>query len=253
MLEKPKRTQLNRALSKLGLCSRTVGEEKIRLGQVSVNGDVIRDPDFWISLGVDKVSLNESVSSKTITQNDLVYFALHKPAGFVTTRQDELGRKTIYDLVPEKISSWIFPVGRLDLESEGLLFLTNDGEWSNLLTDPDFHLEKEYRVKVDGILAPESEDIFRNGIELQGSKTFPAKLAADGKNWYRVILEEGRNRQIRRMFHSLGFKVKKLIRLRIGSFLLGDLKSGEILPLDFTTVSKLRSEAELGKLLRNKN
>jgi pseudouridine synthase len=178
-----------------------------------------------------------------------VYLILHKPAGYVTTRRDELGRKTVYDLLPEAYAGgWIFPVGRLDLESEGLLLMTDDGEWSNLLTDPAFHVEKTYRVKLDGRPRDEELQRFRTGIPLDGTATLPARVdaEAEGGNWYRVRLTEGRNRQIRRMFHALGYRVKRLVRVAIGDLELGGLAEGAVAELGPEAADALRKAARRG-------
>jgi 23S rRNA pseudouridine2605 synthase len=164
-----------------------------------------------------------------VTQAPRVYLAMHKPPGYVTTRSDELGRKTIYDLLPpEWRGDWIFPVGRLDRDSEGLLLLTNDGAWADGLTDPARHVAKVYLVKLDRKPGPVDLERFRTGIDLDGRPTAPAGVAAEGGDWYRVTLMEGRNRQIRRMFHALGYKVKRLVRISIGSLEMGEMASGSV-------------------------
>lgn len=262
-----KRTHLNRALSKLGLCSRGVAERWIAEGRVSVNGVRADSPELWVDLGNDRIEVApesagsasgspepESVSPGETTvvpepgtapYREPVYLALHKPAGYVTTRSDELGRKTVYDLLPEsQAGGWLFPVGRLDKDSEGLLLMTNDGEWANLLTDPEFHVEKTYRVKLDGKPREEELQRFRTGIELDGSRTLPAKVEPEGAGWYRVVLTEGRNRQIRRMFHALGYKVKRLVRVSIDTLELGDLAEGATVALEPERVEALRRAAK---------
>ncbi len=238
MLARPRRTQLNRALSKLGLCSRGVAAEWIAAGRVRVNGKPAESAGQWVELGVDRI---EAAGAEARAP---VYLALHKPPGYVTTRSDELGRKTVYDLLPVEYSGgWVFPVGRLDKDSEGLLLLTNDGEWSDALTDPERHVAKVYRVKLDGKPRPDELARFRSGIELDGSITLPAGAEAEGAGWYRVELTEGRNRQIRRMFHALGYKVKRLQRVSIGTLELGDLGPGETRVLPKGTARALRKAA----------
>lgn len=237
-----KRTQLNRALSKLGLCSRGEAARRIAAGEVKVNGKVVRDPEAWVELGRDRIDAagREGAEAPKAAQAPGLYFRMHKPAGYVTTRSDELGRKTVYDLLPaEAAASWVFPVGRLDKESEGLLLLTNDGPWSDRLLDPASHVDKVYRVKLDGKPLAEELERFRSGLVLDGRKTLPAGVEAEGASWYRVTLGEGRNRQIRRMFHALGYKVKRLVRISIGPLELGDLASGEVRPLERKWVEAL--------------
>jgi 23S rRNA pseudouridine2605 synthase len=266
VLADPKRTHLNRALSKLGLCSRGVAERWIAEGRVSVNGARADSPEQWVELGTDRIEVapeagagsgrvpeaggasggpdgNIQASILPVSRPP-VYLVLHKPAGYVTTRSDELGRETVYNLLPEAYAGgWIFPVGRLDKESEGLLLMTNDGEWANLLTDPAFHVEKTYRVKLDGKPREDELQRFRAGISLDGSMTLPAGVEAEGAGWYVVKLTEGRNRQIRRMFHELGYKVKRLVRVSIGGLELEGLAEGEVRPLEPSRVEELRKAA----------
>lgn len=229
-----RRTQLNRALSKLGLCSRGMAAGWIAAGRVRVNGKPAVSPEQWVDLDADQI---EALPAPGAGGNPIpaaapagrLYLALHKPPGVVTTRSDELGRKTVYDLLPPAwAGDWIFPVGRLDKDSEGLLLLTNDGAWADALTDPIRHVAKVYRVKIDGRPGPADLERFRDGIELEGRPTAPAGIVAEGSGWYRVTLTEGRNRQIRKMFHALGYKVKRLVRVSIGGLELGDLGPGSV-------------------------
>lgn len=257
MLARRQRTQLNRALSKLGLCSRGQAADWIAEGRVRVNGKVADSPDQWVELGLDRIEVAQvdrsgpprgdrvaDTGHAPVTPAERIYLALHKPRGYVTTRSDELGRKTVYDLLPpEWASGWIFPVGRLDRDSEGLLLLTNDGTWADRLTDPERHVAKVYRVKLDRDPGPRELERFRSGIELDGSPTAPAGLEAEGQGWYRVILTEGRNRQIRRMFHALGYKVKRLVRVSIGPLELGDLAAGSLRALSGREAEELPGAA----------
>jgi 23S rRNA pseudouridine2605 synthase len=250
-----KRAHLKRALSKLGWCSRGVAEEWIARGLVRVNGVAAVSGEQWVEIGMDRIEAEGRVSAPEDPARGIdapagmtggpgearevsaagagaspggrIYLALHKPPGFVTTRSDELGRKTVYDLLPAELRDrWLFPVGRLDKDSEGLLLMTDDGEWSDRLTDPESHVDKVYRVKLDGRPLPAEMETFRAGMTLDGGRTLPAGLEEDG-SWYRVTLREGRNRQIRRMFHALGYKVKRLVRISIGPLELGGLESGK--------------------------
>lgn len=245
-----KRAHLKRALSKLGWCSRGTAEEWIARGLVKVNGAAAVSGEQWVEIGVDRIEAEGRVSApgpagadpeRGADQADHVYIAMHKPPGYVTTRSDELGRKTVYDLLPEEWRTrWLFPVGRLDKESEGLLLLTDDGAWADRLTDPESHVAKEYRVKLDGRPLPHELERFRTGLTLEGRKTRPAGLREDG-TWYRVTLTEGRNRQIRKMFHALGYKVKRLVRVAIGDLTMDDLEAGKCRPLTARELASLKA------------
>jgi len=202
-----------------------------------VNGTPALSPEQWVEIGRDRI---EVAGLPAARRGPHVYLVLHKPAGYVTTRSDELGRKTVYDLLTVSTAGWLFPVGRLDRDSEGLLLMTDDGEWADLLTDPEFHVEKTYRVRLDGKPGPGDLQRFRSGIELDGILTLPAGAEAEGGGWHRVVLTEGRNRQIRRMFHALGYKVKRLVRTAIGPLELGDLAPGEARILEPDAVEALR-------------
>ena len=233
------RMHLNRALSKLGLCSRTVAGLWIAEGRVRVNGRPADDPEQWVELGVDRIEAGSGAGPSPA--RDRVYLRMHKPAGYVTTRSDELGRKTVYDLLPEDLrGGWVFPVGRLDKDSEGLLLLTDDGAWADRLTDPAGHVDKEYRVKLDRKpLAADLETLRQGGLKIAGRLTLPAGIETESGAWCRVRLREGLNRQIRRMFHARGYTVKRLIRVAIGPLALGDLEPGAVLPLEKRWVEAL--------------
>ncbi len=247
-----RRTQLDRALSKLGYCSRGQAAARIGAGEVRVNGRVVDDPSAWVDLEQDRIEVagikagaeaGAGAGVGTVTGGGTGgpkrYFRMHKPAGFVTTRSDELGRKTVYDLLPPDAPGWLFPVGRLDRDSEGLLLFSDDGEWSDRLLDPARHVDKRYRVKLDGRPRAEELEMFRSGIAIEGRKTAPAEVEPEGGSWYLVTLREGRNRQIRRMFHALGYKVKRLVRVAIGPLELGDLPVGAVEPLEPAWVEAL--------------
>lgn len=189
-----------------------------------MNGRAIRDERAWVELPTDAITLDDVPA----TPAERRYFALHKPKGFVTTRSDEHGRRTVYDLLPADANDrWIFPVGRLDRDSEGLLLFTDDGPWADRLTDPNHHVEKEYWVEATPAVDEARLDRLRAGVVLDGGEpTRPARVTArpDG---YEVILEEGRNRQVRRMFEAVGSRVTRLVRVRIGGLPLGALPPGQ--------------------------
>jgi len=219
---------LARALSKLGICSRSDGERLIRAGQVRVDGQVIRDPLHRIV--PERARLE--VEGATVGAATKVYLALNKPRGAVTTRRDPQGRPTVYDLLPSDLP-FIGPVGRLDQASEGLLLLTNDTAWSAHLTAPDSHIDKTYHVQVAGLPDPARLARLRSGvIDPETSDRPTAKsieLLREGSrssHWLTIVLDEGQNRQIRRLLAAEGLETKRLIRVAIGPLPLGTLTKG---------------------------
>src|SRR5262245_6231360 len=193
-----RRVQLHRALSKLGLGSRKQAWQWIRDGQVSIDGCPVTDPLTWVDWRRQAIALGGQEAART----PRMVVALHKPAGVVTTRKDERGRKTVYDLLPAH-QPWLFPVGRLDADSEGLLILTNDSRLAVLLTEPEHRIPKTYHVSVRGAPSREALERLRDGLELKDGLTRPAKvrlLESHGKSAdLEIVLTEGRNRQVRRM------------------------------------------------------
>jgi 23S rRNA pseudouridine2605 synthase len=232
-MPKVRRVQLHRALSKLGWGSRTQAWDWIRAGEIRVDGRVVVDPLTWVDLE-RQIITRKGESSAT---PETVVIALHKPRGIVTTRQDERGRRTVYDLLPADLP-WIFPTGRLDADSEGLLILTNDSSLAVRLTDPKHHVPKTYRVTVSG--SPDAETLarLRAGIQLDDGPTRPVVVRVIRRRPKATVVEmqltEGRNRQIRRMWRRVGTRVRRLVRTAIGGLPLGDLAPGEhrILSLD---------------------
>jgi 23S rRNA pseudouridine2605 synthase len=232
-----RRVQLHRALSKLGWGSRTQAWEWVRAGEVCVDGRVITDPLTWVDL--DRQSITRAGAAPA-TATPLT-IALHKPRGIVTTRSDERGRRTVYDLFPPGLP-WIFPAGRLDADSEGLLILTNDSALSTRLTEPAHHVPRTYEVSVAGTPTEEALDALRNGVQLADGPTRPAKvrvLRRRDRTVLEVVLTEGRNRQIRRMAAAVGHKVRRLVRVAIGGYALGDLTAGAHRVLDEEAIARL--------------
>ena len=213
---------LERVLSKAGLGSRTEARSWIGGGRVSVNGRVVRDPDAWIDLERDKVAFD----GKPLRREERTYLLLHKPAGYITTYRDPQQRPTIYDLLPDR-ERYLFPVGRLDLDTSGLLILTNDTQLAERLTNPEYHVPKTYLVTASRPLADEDLDLLRNGIELRDGPTRPAHVTRVSENVFEIIITEGRNRQVRRMVEALDAEVVTLVRTAIGSIRIGDLPSGK--------------------------
>jgi 23S rRNA pseudouridine2605 synthase len=219
-----RRVQLHRALSKLGWGSRTQAWAWIRAGQVRVDGRVVTDPLAWVDLDGQRITRR----GEDAPAAPRVVLALNKPRGVVTTRSDERGRRTVYDLLPAGLP-WLFPAGRLDADSEGLLVLTNDSALSVRLTDPAHHLPKTYHVTLDA--APAEADLrkLRRGVDLPGGPTRPAGvrlLESGGGRQVEIILTEGRNRQVRRMAAAVGRRVRRLVRVAVGGLQLGDLSPG---------------------------
>jgi 23S rRNA pseudouridine2605 synthase len=235
---KAKRVQLHRALSKLGWGSRTQAWHWITTGEVCVDGRVVTDPLTWVDIGGQQITRR----GRTAAPFEPVVLALHKPRGIVTTRSDELGRNTIYDLLPAGLP-WVFPVGRLDADSEGLLILTSDATLAVRLTEPEAHVPKTYHVTVRGVPAAPLLEQLRRGIELADGVTRPALVrmlaAAAERTQVEMVLTEGRNRQIRRMWAAVGHKVRRLVRVAIGSYPLGDLPAGCCRKLDSAEIPLL--------------
>ncbi len=242
------RVHLHRALSKLGWCSRTQAADSIRRGLVSVDGRLVTDPLTWIDLARQRIQWlgAQPRASQPVSGTDsVVVLAMHKPPGVVSTRRDELGRKTLYDLLPAD-APWVFPVGRLDVDSEGLLLLTNDSQLSVRLTDPARHLPKTYHVTLAGSPSETDYQRLRKGMTLERiGRVRPAQVrvleANDRSTTVEMILTEGRNRQIRRMWAALGHRVRRLVRVAIGGLQLGELPIGQC--------RRLRAE-EIDRLLR---
>jgi 23S rRNA pseudouridine2605 synthase len=224
--------RLNRFLAAAGVASRRGADRLIAAGRVRVNGRVCTDFHFQPA-PEDYVK----VEGKRIQPRDHIYLALHKPVGFVCTRSDPHVSDTVLDLLPPKFSS-LFYVGRLDASSEGLLLLTNDGEFAQRLTHPRFKLEKEYEVTLDRAATPDLAPRLRLGMTLDGKRATVTQMRQLSPTRLRLVLEQGINRQIRRMLERLGFRARRLRRVRIGSIQLNDLPRGKWRKL---TAAEIRS------------
>lgn len=232
------RIRLQKYLSQCAVASRRKAEELILNGKVKVNGHPAQ-------LG-DKVSPkrdNVTVSGKKIVfSKKYHYIMLHKPRGFITTMEDDRGRRCVAQLVSD-VGTRVYPVGRLDKDSEGLLLMTNDGEFANFMTHPSKHVPKTYRVTVRPDITAEQLDMIRNGIEIDGRMTAPAEARIIDKQEGRVVIEiilrEGRNRQIRKMCDALGVETARLKRTAVGSVKLGMLPQGKWRELKEDEVHKL--------------
>jgi 23S rRNA pseudouridine2605 synthase len=225
-----RRPGLARAISKLGYSSRAQAAELIRAGRVRLNGKVRRDPESPVRIQTDRLTID----GKPLDAKEKVYLALNKPRTVVTTASDEQGRETVYGCLPPGLP-WVAPVGRLDMASEGLLLMTNDSEWAARITSPESHLEKTYHVRVG---APADEALLKKllaGIESDGEQLRVKRVSVlrhgQRNAWLEVVLDEGKNRHIRRMMKALGLEVLRLVRVSIGPLELGELKKGTARPL----------------------
>jgi 23S rRNA pseudouridine2605 synthase len=228
------KVSLARALSKLGHCSRSEGERLVGSGRVRVNGAVVREISFRVVPERDLIE----VDGLAVAKAKHIYIALNKPRGLVTTRDDPEGRATVYECLDEDLP-FVGPVGRLDKASEGLLLLTNDTRWGDALLDPTSHVSKTYHVQVrttDGAGVREGARAGVKSIE-------PLRVGSRSTAWFTVVLDEGKNRQIRRVFESLGVEVLRLVRVAIGPLELGKLAKGEWRHLTTAEVAALRKPA----------
>lgn len=221
-----KKVGLARAISKLGYCSRSSAADLIAAGRVKWNGTVRRDPETPVHLGKDKIEID----GMPVGRSSKIYLALNKPRGVVTTAADEKGRETVYEYLPADLP-WLAPVGRLDKASEGLLLLTNDSEWAARITAPETHLDKTYHVQIGAVADELLLQKLRSGIrasdgELLGVKNVRMLRGGEHNSWLEIILDEGKNRHIRRMFEVLKIEVLRLVRVAIGPLALGDLPKG---------------------------
>jgi len=242
--------RLQKILSQAGIASRRQAEKIITEGRVTVNGTVVMELGSKADLATDHIKVDGKLIRPPKHQ---VYIALNKPRNTVTTVTDPEGRATVMDLL-RGVKERVYPVGRLDYHSEGLLLLTNDGDLANRIMSARTHLTKTYLVKVTGQLDDDSAQRFRDGVPLMGRRTLPAglRLLQKAENpWYEVKLSEGRNNQIRMMFKHFGKLVEKLKRVRIGPLELGSLKSGEFRHLSDEEVKKLKRAVERSGAKKN--
>jgi 23S rRNA pseudouridine2605 synthase len=237
---------LARALSKLGFCSRSQAANLIRAGRVRLNGATRKDPETPVHLERDRIDVDRNA----VASGSKIYLMLNKPRGVVTTASDEKGRRTVYSLLGEKLP-WVGPVGRLDKASEGLLLFTNDSEWAAGLSDPGSHLDKTYHVQVGIVLDQYITDRLQNGIraggELLRAKQARVLRGGEKNSWLEIVLDEGKNRQIRRMLEHLGIEVLRLIRVAIGPLALGPLAKGKCRALALAEKSALDQAVKISR------
>lgn len=210
----------------MGYCSRSQAAELVRGGRVALNGRTVRDPENPVHIGQDRVE----VDGTAIAEMAKVYLVMNKPRGILTTASDEKGRGTVYDLMAP--GPWVGPVGRLDKASEGLLLLTNDSEWAAKITDPASHLDKTYHVQVDRVTDDVLLARIKRGATAGGDRlrVKGARVLRRGEkhSWLEIVLDEGKNRHIRRLLEALDVQVLRLIRVAVGPLELGDLMKGTV-------------------------
>jgi 23S rRNA pseudouridine2605 synthase len=221
---------LARALSKLGYCSRSQAAELIRSGRVRRNGSRVRDPEAPVRVGKDHIAIDD----RALEAAKKIYLMMNKPRGLVTTASDEQGRQTIYAALAKAAEPlpWVAPVGRLDKASEGLLLLTNDSEWGARIAAPETHVEKTYHVQIGAVVGAKFADALVSGVKNDDDddllRATSARLLRSGKKncWLEIVLDEGKNRQIRRILAGLHVEVIRLVRVAIGPLPLGKLAKG---------------------------
>lgn len=241
------RERLQKILARAGHGSRRSAETIIAAGRVRINGQTVSEPGTQADPDVDRIEVD---GKPIVLPKSHVYLAMHKPYGFVTTGSDPQGRRTVMELLPPGLPPHVFPVGRLDRNTEGLLLFTDDGELAHRLSHPRFEVEKEYLVLVSGAPDATAFQRLREGVELEGKQTSPAQadLAAApygyspriDHTWLRIVLHEGRKRQVRLMCAAVGHQVRKLVRTRVDGILLARLEKGTTRPLSDREVSELK-------------
>ncbi len=239
----PHSIPLLKALTEAGAGSRRRIADAIKAGQVRVNNEVVEDFKHPVVLESDRVTIyGKPVNLKP---KQVVFLMLNKPAGIITTTSDERGRRTVMDILPEKYRHFrLYPVGRLDKDSTGLLILTNDGDLTYRLTHPKFEHEKEYMIQISGVLKPEEKRKLGKGIRLEDGMTYPVvikEIKIPPFN-YSLITHEGKKRQVRRMLANLGYQVLALRRVRMGTLKLGNLKEGDTRELTHEEVRAILSD-----------
>ena len=232
--------RLNKFLSTAGVASRRKCDELIKDGKIYVNGEVQSNLGIFID---EKKDVVEHLGERVILPSSFIYLKMNKPKGYACTASDEKGRKTIFDLLEDK-SVRLFNVGRLDYDTEGLIFLTNDGEFANNVIHPKFQIEKEYIVTVEGAMKESEFAVLRKGAVVDGERMPSARvnpISFDGKvTKLSVVITEGQNHQVRRMFEAIGRDIKLLKRVRIGSVHLGNLFRGKTKPMTAEEVESFK-------------
>jgi 23S rRNA pseudouridine2605 synthase len=247
--QRPLKT-LERVFSKRGIGSRTDARSWIGAGQVRVNGKIVKDPDHWVDLERDRITLD----GKPLQTAAKLYILLYKPKGYLTTYRDPEGRPTVYDLITDA-GAWLSPVGRLDLDTSGLLIMTNDTGFAERVMNPEHKVAKTYRVKASPPVSEERMNQLRRGVQLDDGPARPAEV-----RWVRdsamhsfldLTITEGRNRQVRRMLEAVGSKVSKLVRTAIGPVRIDELPIGKWRPLTPDEIAALGGRATANGLILN--
>lgn len=237
--------RLQKIIARSGIASRRFADEMIKNGRVSVNDRIITVPGTKADAGTDKIRVDGKLIS---VDKSNVYVILNKPRGYISTLSDPEGRSVVTDLLGD-INERIFPVGRLDYDSEGLLLMTNDGEFSHRMQHPKFKIPKTYRVKIKGNITDKDIAVFKKGCVLDDGYFRPSNVVVEKSNkkscWIRVTIFQGRNRIIRRFFNSMGKTVVRLIRIRIGGIELSDLRNGHYRYINKREVERLLNMADL--------
>ncbi len=235
------KVRIQKIIASAGLASRRVSEKMVFDGRVKVNGVVVTEPGLKVDAEKDIIEVDGNLLPK---MEEKTYYLLNKPTGYITTMSDPQGRKTVKDLMTG-INQRVYPVGRLDYDTSGLLLLTNDGYLANALAHPGKEIEKRYQARVNGVPSAGRLNKLRNGVLLDDGMTYPAKVRIikilKNSSWVEISIHEGRNRQVRRMFESVGHRVIKLIRVRIGNLTMRGLKPGKIRKLTIDEVNNLRA------------
>lgn len=238
MQDTERKKTLDRVLSQAGLGSRTEARRWIAEGRVAVDGKKIQTPDAWVETERQKVTFD----GRPLESASKVYLLLYKPKGYLATYKDPEGRPTIYDLVSD-VKEKVFSAGRLDLDTSGLIILTNDTPFADYITNPESHVSKTYLVKASALLNDEQLDRLRQGVQLDDGPTRPAVVTRVRDSarftFFEITLTEGRNRQVRRMVEALGAKALKLVRVKIGKIAIGDLQIGKHRPLSPQEIREL--------------
>jgi 23S rRNA pseudouridine2605 synthase len=239
MDKEEKKERIAKVISRHGICSRRDAEKKVADGKVIVNGEVVDTPVFFVKAS-DEISVDGKALKKVEKER---LFLFHKPAGLITTEKDEKGRKTVFEALPKNLPRLV-SVGRLDLNTEGLLLLTNNGNLSRYLELPKTQLKRVYRVRVHGEVKEERLARLRKGVTVKSVKYAPLTINLDStkglNSWLTVSLKEGKNREVRRLLEFAGLTVNRLIRVSYGPFNLGSMPKGDIVELPFEEIkSKL--------------